>query len=200
MVEQGADAPRRPQVLVHDQPDAEAGEHKARQHRQQLRAPPPDPILAIADAEPGPQRREQAQVAGAAEAEAQARPERRPDVRHVLVAPDQRVARKLRGRRGQAVRRGVAAMGEKTDRRLADPARDQGGLRWQDVAHREVGIAPQQILGAVAQGQLDIDGRVRRAEPGQHGRQHGAADELARRQTYGAAQPALGAGGCAQQG
>jgi hypothetical protein len=67
----------------------------------------------------------------------------------------------------------------KTQLDLPDAARDQLFLLRADHAHGNVGLAPQQVLHAVGQHQLDLQRRVRLAQPRDDGRQHLDADHFA---------------------
>ena len=57
----------------------------------------------------------------------------------------------------------------------ADAPGHQGALGRGHVAHGEVGVAAQQVFGAVAQREFEVDPRMGRVEAGEHRRQHHAA-------------------------
>jgi len=69
---------------------------------------------------------------------------------------------------------------------VAQPAREQRLLRWPRHPHRDVGVAPQQILGAVGQGEFEGDPRIRRLDAGQDGGQDFGADHFAGGDPHGA--------------
>ena len=184
MVEQQSDAPRVAQVLVHGQPHVETEIEQVRQDRNQIRIARRHAVLADADADAGADRRELADIAVAAIGEQLAR--------HRLAANADRLQRGIvavhahhrmrselcRGLR-HAVPREIVALRIEPDADCPDAARHKCGLLRPHHPHRDVGVAPQQVLVAVRQRELERDARMGLAKPPEHRREHLDADDLA---------------------
>jgi len=80
------------------------------------------------------------------------------------------------------MRLSIALMGEQADLHRSDTPRHQGLLARAQMA--DGGIAAQQVLHPVGEGQLKDDTRIGPAERSQNPWQHLGAGDLARRQPY----------------
>ena len=93
-------------------------------------------------------------------------------------------ARRSVERFGQAAPLHIAAMRVKLDRHVADLARDEIALDRTHHAHRDVGLAHQQILVAVRKREFERDCAVARAGARKYRGQHLRADDVARRDAH----------------
>ena len=81
-------------------------------------------------------------------------------------------------------------MGKQPEHDGAEPPGQERLLRGADHAHGDVGLARRQVLGPVAEDELDGNARVGAPEPGQDRGQDFRADDLARGHPHRPALPA----------
>ena len=96
VIGQASDAIHRPQILMHDQPDADPSQDEIGQDGDHLGVPQAKRFLAVADPISGPQRLHDAKLVVAAESKAMLGAEHLLDPVRMLLAADERMARLLR--------------------------------------------------------------------------------------------------------
>ncbi|XXX79033.1 hypothetical protein WMF30_09680 [Sorangium sp. So ce134] len=159
---------------------------------------PAERELAHPDAEAGAHRGELRDVAVAAERIIARRGDEpgggeRVDDGAGAVGADEGVVRhEPRERRRGSVRGEVRLGGEEAELDAPGAAPHQAGLRRLRHAHGDIGVAAQEILGAIRGDELDLKARMSNAERGEHRGKHLGANDLAARDAHGAA---VGIGG-----
>ena len=179
------------QVFVHAQPHGQA-EFDLGQHALQIGLRGRQRDVPGADARTRAHQRPLRGLVVAAQGEARTLPDRpvlwRQRGRAFAVVADQAVLQQIGLGVRHAMRRQVSAVGEQAHGPVGHALGQQRGLMRLVHTHGHVHLAPDQVLHAVAQTQLDADAGVLALQPGQQRWQDGVAHHVAGRQAHGGVQ------------